>query len=367
MNKYSLRLIAATTLSTALVACGSSSSSSSQSFKEEINSSTAVSEIINLTVIPAVDNFQQQTQQLLNDSNTFCDNINETTLLSVQNQWKTTAEAWYQYLPYNLGPSNNSPDLIEPEYIFIDALRLRGINYTDTVRNDLAAEIAKTEVVDPASFASKNFQRLGLLAAEVALFERSSDQSQLAADIVADYTANSNKCNALKGYSQQLAQHATNIQQSWKVDYKNTGNSFRNLLLNGTLNTVPGEGDTAADAQLILSTNEYMDYVHKRTIINDAGVLSGHSWQLVNAGLLSFEKMVEGTTGTTESFADLMQINSAGDLTTLRSNITRVKQTIADENEVDFYAATLDLDGNIKRELKNGLGINVGLNFSDGD
>lgn len=367
MSNIQIKLAITTALSSILIACGSSSDTTTKNYKETISTDQAVTQIINLSVIPTVDNFQQQTQKLVTDVDTLCADINENNLTAAQSQWKNTAEAWFQYLPFHLGPSNNSPDLIEPEFIFIDSLRLRGINYTDTVRNDLAAEINKSDPIDPATFASKNFQRVGLLAAEVALFERSSDQSQALADIVSDYSANTNKCNALKGYAQQLAKRADNIQQSWKVDYKNSGSSFRDLFLNGTLSTVPNEKDTAADAQLILSTNEYMDYVHKRTIINDAGVLANHSWQLVNTALLSFEKMVEGTTGTTVSFADLMQVNAAGDLTTLRKNISRVKQTIADENEVDFYAATLTLDGNIKRELKNGLGISVGLNFSDGD
>ena len=51
----------------------------------------------------------------------------------------------------------------------------------------------------------------------------------------------------------------------------------------------------------------------------------------------------------------------------VESSIEQVRQSIADQN-VDMLEITLGfLDGNFKREIPDGLNVDLGINFSDGD
>lgn len=363
MLKHTSKLIATVTTATLLSSCGSESSTRTTEYS---GLNQALSQVITLVVEPAATNFLNQARQLDSLSDAFCSTTTEANLLAVQNQWRATAKSWYELLPYNFGPMIN--DEVLPEYIFIDSLRLRGTNYTQTVRNDIDSMLAASSALTDTMFTNKNFQFVGLLATELAVFERASDHNTEIGNILSDFTTQSRKCQILQGYTGQLVTRAENISNGWSSNYQNTGSSYRNLLLSGDLNQIAGEDSSSTSAKLITSTNEYMDYVHKRTIINDVAVVSGYTWNLMLAGLESFERMVEGSAaGTTESFANILEKNAANDLTVIRNNITTTKTAIGEQNATNFYAATLALDGNIKRELKDGLGIDVGLNFSDGD
>jgi len=346
-----------------LSACGSESSTSTTVYQPPVNTDQAVADIIDLLTLPAINDFAQQALALQTASSEFCNNRTTETLALAQQQWKNTAAAWYRYLPYNMGPSQIADDAVLIEvYAFIDALRFRGNNEASTVRNDIQRMLAGT--VD-SNFNNKNYNTLGLLALEISLFERISDGSTDSSNIVGAYT--DKQCTILSGYNSAMVNRAQFIQQQWASDYQNSGHSYRDLLINGGLSALPLEDGAAADAKLITSSNEFMDYLHKRTLINDAAIVSGHTWALMNQAVTSLQNMIEGAPAASESFADLLQQYAPNDLATLRANVATAKATIEAENETDFYAAVLSLDGNIKRELKNGLGISVGLNFSDGD
>jgi len=362
MLKHTSKLIATVTTATLLSSCGSESSTRTIEYS---GLNQALSQVITLVVEPAATNFLNQARQLDSLSDAFCSTTTEPNLLAVQNQWKATAKSWYELLPYNFGPMIN--DEVLPEYIFIDSLRLRGTNYTQTVRNDIDSMLAASSALTDTTFRNKNFQFVGLLATELAVFERASDHNKEIGNILSDFTSQSRKCQILQGYTGQLVARAENISNSWSNNYKNTGSSYRKLLLSGGLSQIAGEDSSSTSTKLITSTNEYMDYVHKRTIVNDVAVVSGYTWTLMLSGLESFERMVEGTPATTESFADIMQASTATDLATIRANIVSAKQAIEAENDTDFDAAVKAIDGNIKRELTDGLNINTGLNFSDGD
>lgn len=367
MLKPIAKFIAGVTTAALLSACGSESSTSETVFREPVDTTKAVTEIIDLIALPAVNDFSQQVNALQTASTTFCAARTAENLTAVQNQWKATAEAWYRYLPYNIGPSLVGDDAVLIEvFAFIDSLRYRGNDATSAIRTDIKRMLASSA---DNNFSNKNYDDLGLLPLELTLFERASDQSKSNSDILAAF--NDIQCDILAGYNSALIERSNMIKNGWTANYKNSNKSYRDLLINGGLDDLPAEKGTPANAKLILSTNEFMDYIHKRKIVDGetsvTAAISGHTWQLMTQAVSSFEKMIEGTTGTTESFADLLQKNAPNSLATIRSNIALVKKNITDQNAIDFYAAVLAVDGNIKRELKTGLDINTGLNFSDGD
>ena len=105
---------------------------------------------------------------------------------------------WYRLSIYNFGPLDD--DLIFPAYTFIDSLRLRGTDYTGTVRSEITADISGDFSLDDDYYALKTFNKVGLLALESVIFETaSSEHSQVSENIIAEYQDQSRKCDVLKG------------------------------------------------------------------------------------------------------------------------------------------------------------------------
>ena len=366
--RFSNCLTRCTVLATAtlLSACGASDSTLSTG-NTELN--VAATETIDNTIIPAVNRFQQQTSILVSDSTNFCstNNITESNLAALQNQWIETNNAWFQLLPYRFGPMVNS--LLLPTYTYIDGYRLRGTDYTSSVRSKIDNLLADTSSLDASTFSSSTFQFVGLLALEVSLFEDAANQSQVKADIIAEYLSNPRKCQLLTGYANELLRRADIIQQGWTENYRGTNKSYRDLIINSQLDSVlDDEAVESAIKEITVSVQEYFDYLGLRDITLDAGQLSSSIWTAIDHSLTNVEELLEGTANTSISLNQIMNNNrfeQTVDL--LDENIATLKTALGAKNTVDTVAAAKIIDGNFKRDIPDALNINLGLNFSDGD
>lgn len=349
-----------------LTACGGSSSSLT-TFSSELNS--AAIEAIDKSIIPAASRFQSQVNELVTASEMFCqsENTTEENLTALQDQWKTSNQAWFQLLPYRFGPLVNSE--LFPTYTYIDSYRLRGTNYTSTVRNKIDILLTDDDELNDATFSNLSFQFVGLLALEVAIFEDAVNQSVTPADIVSEYLANPRKCQLLTGFSKELLRRADIILAGWNTDYRNTGKSYRDLLVKNQLETLlDDETGEAAIEKITVSVQEFYDYLGLRDLTLDASQLSGNIWQALGASLTNTEELLAGTATTDISFNRIMKNNRFEQTVTLLQDNMQTLQTALDEkNTVDMKAAAKILDGNFKREIPEALDISLGLNFSDGD
>lgn len=350
-----------------LSACGGSSSSLDSS-NTELN--IAATEVIDNTIIPAANRFQQQAETLIDISNSFCtdtSSMTELNLISVQDQWQATNAAWFELLPFRFGPMVNN--VLSPTYIFIDSYRLRGTNYTETVRTRVDTLLASADVIDSETFSGSTFQYVGLLPLEVTIFEDAASQSSDAADIVAEFIAQPRKCEILTGYATELARRADIIHQGWISDYRDTGTSYRDLLSDGLLDTVlADEAGSSAIEEITVSVQEFYDYLANRNIASDVAQLSESIWQVLDNSLIITEELLQGTDSTTISFNSIMNNNRFEQtVADVQENIETFRTALEDENNTDMTAAAAVLDGNFKREVPDALDIELGLNFSDGD
>lgn len=329
----------------------------------------AITEAIDNTIIPAANNFQTQAQNLLSKSNTFCaDNIKTAdNLITTQEQWKTTQSAWFELLPFRFGPLLNS--ILFPTYTFIDSYRLRGDDYTSEIRTKIDVLLASADDIDETTFSSMTFQFTGLLALEIALFEDAANESSDSDDVLNEFNNQARKCQILTGYATELVRRADIIQQAWISDYRSSGRSYRDLVINGDLDTVLlNESGDSAIKKVTVSMQEFYDYVANRSITSDAGQLSNSIWQALEKSLQSTESLLQGTTVTELSLNSIMQDNqSAQTVLDIQENIDTMRATLIEENSVDMIAAAKILDGNFKREIPDALNVSLGLNFSDGD
>lgn len=356
-----------------ITGCGASSSSSLTQNKTEFE--IAIQQTIDNTIVPAVNNFQLQTAQLKASVSTFCNTKNETNLNAAQAQWVTTNNTWYRTLPYLLGPLSVPNTLTVPAFWYIDSHRQRGFNEIDEVRTDIDLMLLPAAVIDPNSFNIKSFNKVGLLALEVSLFETANTQSKNDNDILAEYVADTRKCEILHAYSDALILRINTAAQGWTDNYRETGKSYRDLLINNQLEQeftgadAGDDGDGSSTFQrLIVSVQSNLDYLGKRNVSANTAQLAQTSWAALALSIDSIKEFLSGTKMTSISLNDLINVGATvADTASINDNLAALSNAIEDENDTDFKAAAASLDGNFKREVPNSLNVNLGLNFSDGD
>lgn len=324
--------------------------------------SLAVEETVNKKILPTVALFSTQANQFDSSAEAFCDAPASATLETLQQDWKSLSVQWYKLAIYNFGPVNN--DLIFPRINFIDSLRLRGTDYTATVRTEISNNLASDATLDTAFFDKQTFQRVGLLALESLSFETAAgEHSQVNAEIIAEYENETRKCAILKGLSEQIVNHATDIQKGWNVAHNETGKPYKTLFLNDEL-----ENGTPPLTELIGSIQAHLDYLQKRNVSKIAAQIADYSWESISASIDEVDTLLNGTEQTNVSFFGLM--TSAGfqnAVNLVKENIATVRQNIQDRDSALLEISLGKLDGNFKREIPDGLEVQLGINFTDGD
>ena len=346
---------------------GGASNSNSTSSVEVVPDSTpslalALREAVDNGIIPSLEKFLESAESMKAGANDFCEAPDEALLTSLQERWRSLFGQWYEVSLYNFGPLDD--DIVFPTFTFIDSLRLRGTDYTETVRDEIATDIASDRVLNNEYFSGKTFQRVGLLALESTIFETSySGHSQLNGDVLADYEFQPRKCDVLRELSHQLVVRATYVRDGWVTSFKKDQSPYRDLFLDAEL-----EDGTAPIAQLILSAQDFLEYLQARNVVNTAAQISGYSWQAISSSIDQVEVLLNGTTATTDSFFDVMISNgNQNSVDSVRESIKEIRDSIETKDSAMLEISLGKLDGNFKREISDSLGVELGVNFSDGD
>lgn len=344
----------------ALTGCGTRQNDPVQVDNESLT--LALQQAIDYTVIAAVDDFQSKSIALQNQADTFCTGISGADLHALQDSWRDLYRQWFKLANYNFGPLND--DLVFAQYIYIDSLRLNGQNYLSTVRDAISADLASTDDLNESYFDSKNFDKVGLLALESAIFETSTiEHSTLNSNILDEYQNESRKCEILTQLALQVKKHADYVYNGWHVNHKSSGEAYRELFLNDEL-----DDGTNNLTQLISSVQEHLDYLKQRHVASTGGQVSDDVWNALSATVDEIETLLKGTNETSISFFTLME--SAGyqyAVELVQGTLDDLRTNISAQNVTDLETNLGLLDGYFKREIPDSLAIDLGLNFSDGD
>ena len=328
----------------------------------DANLSAALEQATDYAIIAAVEKFTEEANSFSASANTFCAEANASTLTALQEQWRVLFSQWYRLSIYNFGPLDD--DLIFPAYTFIDSLRLRGTDYTGTVRSEITADISGDLSLDDDYYALKTFNKVGLLALESVIFETaSSEHSQVSENIIAEYQDQSRKCDVLKGLAGQVLARAQYVEFGWLIAHKDSSTPYRTLFINEQL-------DNGAQplAQLLVSIQEFLDYLQARNVVTTAAQTSAHSWQAIAATIDEVELLLQGGEQTTDSFFDVMvATGNQNAVDSVNVNLANVRQSITDRNAAMLEINLGNLDGNFKREIADSLNVSLGINFTDGD
>ena len=344
-----------------LMACGGSKTTDSH-FENTAALSLALKETVNKIIIPTVDGFLQQSQQFKQKGDNFCDAPTTAKLTDLQNGWKSLSAQWYKLAVYNFGPVND--DVIFPKINYIDSLRDRGIDYTDTVRTEITSDLNSAISLNEAYFGGKDFNRVGLLALELLAFE-TADSAHLTDDqsIVGEFIAAPRKCELLKGLSALNVSNATYIRDGWKTEHLSTGKSYKSMYLKNKLDN----GDKSIPV-LIVSIQSHLDYLSRRNVATIGAKTAGYSFENIQASINEIKLVLKGASGSQESFFGVMKTFGAqNSVDIVEDNIAAIEAKIQSRNVAELNASMGLLDGNFKREIPQGVGVTLGINFTDGD
>ncbi|MBV1959578.1 MAG: hypothetical protein KUG53_02475 [Pseudomonadales bacterium] len=343
-----------------LLSCDGTRENDSPTLTED-SLSLALQDAIDLSVIPAVDTFHTRTLSLQQEAQQFCDTPTLVNLDSAQQQWRSLSDAWFRLSLYRFGPLDD--DVVFPPYTFIDSLRLRGTNYSNTVRSEISAWLAGSMILDTFFFSSQTFQKVGLLALESTLFETTGSHSQLPQEIVDDYIATPRKCEILSGLTANLAQHAQTLHDAWHTPYKGNALSYRDLFLQNKLS----DGSDPL-ATLLTSVQDYFNYLKQRHVLTISSQLSQNAWPSISTSVDEVEQLLRGTEQTRFSFFSLMSsANYGASVDVVKDNLQTLRTSIEFKDVTEFEISAAQLDGNFKREIPEGLEVELGINFTDGD
>ena len=355
-----LKFIVFPVLFSALVGCGTRENDPAVLTVDDF--AITIEQTVDHTIIAASENFTQQNLKMQDAIESFCINFDAASLNNAQNQWRQLNEAWFSLANFNFGPLND--DLIFPAYTFIDSLRLRGTNYIATARTEIQQNLNENTPLSAAYFNQQTFQKIGLLALEVTLFESANEsQSTEANTIIADFQAQPRKCEIAYGLSTNLLERAQHVQNGWKVQHLQNQASYRTLLLNNRL-----EDGSAPLTRILTAVQEHLDYLSKRNVVTVSASLAQHNWQSLNAAISTIEQLLNGSEQSTTSLFKLMTLAGAElAVNTVKNNLQAAKNSIAAQDVVALNAALGLLDGNFKREIPDALDVELGINFTDGD
>jgi predicted lipoprotein len=323
----------------------------------------AIERAVRGAIVPAVESFLADAEQLRADSGVFCDTPNEASLSKMQESWRAAYEQWFRLSLYNFGPLDD--DIVFPVFTFIDSLRLRGTNYLETVRSEVESDTSGSQELDAAYFRGKTFQRVGLLALESAVFETSTpEHSQDLAEVISEYDFQPRKCEVLQGLAEQLVERARYVEQGWLVAYRESDLPYRTLFLGGQ----PDDDGTEPVTQLLISGQEFLDYLQARQVVVTGAPVSLHAWEAISATIDEVELLLVGDANTSDTLFDVMEATgNQNAVAAVEASINQVRQAIANR-DVDMLEISLGfLDGNFKREIPDSLELDLGINFSDGD
>ncbi len=381
MNSNYLNTLFVLTLTCLLSACGSETESTIETPMSEVELGIQVA--VTNVVIDASSDFSQSITTLNTNIDTFCNAVDATNLSNLQSAWSDSFASWYKIMPFQFGPLLLTDDNAAISN-YIDFYRnstssSRASNLAD-INSGLTTLIAGASITE-TSLSSALTKNVGLLVLETAIFSDLSG-SEVPVDIVTEFTTTPKKCDTLQALGYELNDRATYIQSQWTTNYRDTGISYLSLFTNNELENyfssfdIFGDGlGTPSSETLIISVQEFFDFIaggeasKSADIFNDLTRYSSQPlWNALEASILTIENLLDQSSETELSLFAIMKNNGyEQDVETIQANIVTIKTAISDQHTVDFIAAAQALDGNFKTSVINGLNINKGLSFADGD
>ncbi|HER35554.1 MAG: hypothetical protein JXJ30_01375 [Halothiobacillaceae bacterium] len=319
----------------------------------------ALERAVDDAIVPSIEAFATQGRELDDAVESFCAAPDAEALAAAQTQWRETATRWNRAVLYNFGPLNG--DIFAPKIHYIESMRQRGIDYTTKVRHEIDRQLTAETPLDTAHFQALRQNQTGLLPLEILLFESTAKgHPQAASAILSDFRDHPRKCDYLAGISDRLRADAAYVASGWTEAFKDSGEPYRDRFLAGNLD----RGATPL-AVLFTSVQGHLDYLERRKLDGTLDArLADHFYANVTATLDELGRLVEGEHG----FLAEAEARGHGDIAlAVRQMLDAARQSAEDRDRAALTRQVETLWKLFREKLPGALGVDLGINFSDGD
>ncbi len=304
-------------------------------------------------IIPAAEGFASSTNDLSGSVTGLCAAPDEAGVEAARTQWRAAAEAWNRFTIYDFGPMSEG---VTPADAFIDSFKAfrQGKSYVETLREEQRTLVTMGTDLSGEDLSGWNFQRVGLVAIEVALFETATDPPDAAASAVAaELVAQPQKCTYLVKQVELLAQRAGELHLAWVPE----GGDYRALFLSSTNDAL---------GAVLTGIGGHLEYLELRSIATQAHPVSSQAYANISASLDELEVLLPA--GGADSLATRLDEARASDvLDAISEHVAAAREAITNEDAAALGPELIALDTILRADIPQALGIELGLNFTDGD
>jgi len=324
-------------------------------------SKTGLQKIVNHTldsvVIENVMHWQQVSKGFMQASHSYCQALpNGEGLKNMQNQYRKLVIAWNQTMPFDFGPLRDN--LFFPKVHFVDSMRQRGKDYTATINTHFVKRLNDAKPLDQKYFEKLKFTLVGMPAIEILLFpeEKQTNQSLINA------YQNPRHCELLMGLAKLNSDIAQTVLDGW------TQSEGGNLSYSQMFKTDQLPDGEKSLTKLIFAMQDYLRYVLQRQLNGRLDYKRSHlEFESLLAGLTSVQKTFNANQS---GYGILDYLNKSGKEIVAQNFTKELEMTKQALNNKEFddlkkhYARLIKV---LEKDIPQALGLNLGINFVDGD
>lgn len=304
-------------------------------------------------IIDNLKRWQADAIQLSDQSQNFCKSVDHSGLEQLQASYKLLSSSWNQSVMFDFGPLRDN--LFFPKVHFIESMRQRGRDYTKTIQSHLKKRMSDDKPLNDAYFKKLKFTLVGMSAIEIMLFEKDSVK------LLQEYQQ-SRKCQLLTGLVKLNADNATYVVEAWQTAGKDEL-SYRQQFFANKL----ADGEQSL-TKLIFAMQDYLRYIKQRKLDGKLDAkLSGLSYENLATGLQAVEDTFSAKDSGYGLVDYLVKAGKAEVVERFYSEMAKAKQAVQQRNIAAMKQHYSALTKMFERDIPQALGVNLGMNFVDGD
>lgn len=313
-----------------------------------------------VVIIPSIQAWKEASNHFYESSQQFCKVPNSAKLIGLQNEWKQLSLQWNQVIMFDFGPLRDN--LFLAKVNFVESMRQRGKNYSNTVRSRLKQRLNDTKTLDKAYFENLNFNLVGMTALELMIFSDFSSKQTDPRSILKNYRNQPRSCQLLIGMSGLNNDIAGYVLNGWQKKHQG-GVAYRDLFAYNQL--VNGEKPLT---KLVFAMQDYLRYIKQRKLSGHLdATLSGMTYVNMLEGIETIENLFTANGDSLSLQKYLEALDKQKVSVDFLNNLNTAKKQAKDQNREAMKLTYSRLIKMLEKDIPQGLGVDFGMNFTDGD
>jgi len=310
-----------------------------------------VNNTVTQVIIPNIQDWNKASASFYQSSQSFCKSPDEKSLMVLQGSFNQLYTKWNRVLPFDFGPIRDN--LFSPKVHFVDSFRQRGRYYNEAINRHFNQRLSDEVVLDDDYFKKLKFTLVGMPAIEILLYKQEVNNLDV-------FKNNPRKCLLLTGLARQNLAASDYVISGWQDD-SSTG--YKTLFFN---NKLP-EGESSA-TKLVFSMQDYLRFIKQRLLSRTFNpLISNMGEQNLLTGL---EAIADAFTANKTMPSLQSMLKEKGEEEVSKRFIAEIELAKKNIKAKDREAINVNYDTLIKMlgaEIPQSLGVNLGMNFIDGD